>query len=106
MVRELFARYSDEQVSIGELARWLTDEQIPTRTGKTRWDRSTIWGMLRNPAYAGRAGFLKTGSTDRRAGGRRFPTDRGGRRPSPVVRWPRPRATSGPSARRSMTGEW
>jgi len=67
VVRELFRRYNDNQASIGELARWLTDEQIPTRTGKTRWDRSTIWGMLRNPAYAGRAGFLKTGSTDRRA---------------------------------------
>ena len=25
--------------------------------GKTRWDRSVIWAMLRNPAYAGRAVF-------------------------------------------------
>ena len=31
-----------------------------TRTGKHRWDRSVIWGMLRNPAYAGRAVFGKT----------------------------------------------
>ena len=33
---------------------------MPTRTGKHRWDRSVIWGMLRNPAYAGRAVFGKT----------------------------------------------
>ena len=31
-----------------------------TRTGKHRWDRSVVWGMLRNPAYAGRAVFGKT----------------------------------------------
>ena len=41
--------------------------RIPTSTGKARWDRSTIWGMLRNPAYAGRAAFLKTMRTDQRA---------------------------------------
>jgi site-specific DNA recombinase len=66
VVREVFRRYSDDQASIGELARWLTAQSIPTRTGKDRWDRSVIWAMLRNPAYAGRAGFLKTGTTDRR----------------------------------------
>jgi Recombinase zinc beta ribbon domain/Recombinase len=33
---------------------------VPTRTGKSRWDRSVIWAMLRNPAYAGRACFGKT----------------------------------------------
>jgi recombinase/recombinase-like zinc beta ribbon protein len=33
---------------------------VPTRTGKHRWDRSVIWGMLRNPAYAGTAVFGKT----------------------------------------------
>jgi site-specific DNA recombinase len=67
VVRELFRRYTDDQLSIGELARWLSAEGVPTRTGKASWDRSTIWGMLRNPAYAGRAAFSKTGSTDRRA---------------------------------------
>ena len=66
VVREVFRRYSDEQASIGELARWLTAEGVPTRTGKDRWDRSVIWAMLRNPAYVGRAAYLKTGTTDRR----------------------------------------
>ncbi|HKS52042.1 MAG TPA: recombinase family protein, partial [Pseudonocardiaceae bacterium] len=60
IVTELFRRYVDDGVAIAELARWLTATGVPTRTGKTRWDRSVIWGMLRNPAYAGRACFGKT----------------------------------------------
>ena len=60
LVAELFRRYADDGASIAELARWLTDSGVPTRTGKHRWDRSVIWGMLRNPAYAGRAVFGKT----------------------------------------------
>ena len=60
LVAELFRRYADEGASIAELTRWLTDQQVPTRTGKHRWDRSVVWGMLRNPAYAGTAVFGKT----------------------------------------------
>ena len=67
VVRELFRRYTEDQVSMADLVRWLGAEEIPTSTGKARWDRSTIWGMLRNPAYAGRAAFLKTVRTDQRA---------------------------------------
>ena len=67
IVRELFRRYTQDGCSIAELARWLSDQQIPTATGKTRWDRSTVWGMLRNPAYAGRAAFSKTMRTDQQA---------------------------------------
>jgi site-specific DNA recombinase len=59
LVVELFRRYTDDGASIGELARWLTASGMPTRTGKNRWDRSVVWGMLRNPAYAGRAMFGK-----------------------------------------------
>ena len=60
LVAELFRRYADDGASIADLARWLTEQQVPTRTGKHRWDRSVIWGMLRNSAYAGRAVFGKT----------------------------------------------
>jgi site-specific DNA recombinase len=60
LVAEMFRRYADDGASIADLARWLTSENVPTRTGKARWDRSVIWGMLRNPAYAGRAVFGKT----------------------------------------------
>src|SRR3954454_22833242 len=60
LVGELFGRYADDGASIADLARWLTEQGVPTRTGKHRWDRSVVWGMLRNPAYAGRAVFGKT----------------------------------------------
>jgi len=60
LVAEMFRRYADEAASIAGLARWLTGQGVPTRAGKGRWDRSVIWGMLRNPAYAGTAVFGKT----------------------------------------------
>jgi site-specific DNA recombinase len=68
IVAELFRRYADEGVAIAELARWLGSTGVPARTGKARWDRSTIWGMLRNPAYAGRACFGKTSRLSQPAG--------------------------------------
>ncbi len=60
IVTELFRRYVEDGVAIAELARWLTATAVPTPTGKSRWDRSVLWGMLRNPAYTGRACFGKT----------------------------------------------
>ena len=60
LVREVYRRYTDEGDSIADLARWLTDRGAPTRTGKTRWDRSVVWAMLRNPAYTGQAVYGKT----------------------------------------------
>ena len=54
LVAEMFRRYADDGAAIADLARWLTGQGVPTRTGKHRWDRSVVWAMLRNPAYAGR----------------------------------------------------
>ena len=65
VVRDVFARYAEQASSIGELARWLTDRGVRTRTGKTVWDRSTVWAMLRNPAYRGQAAFGKTKTAER-----------------------------------------
>src|SRR3990172_601256 len=66
VVRELFRHYVEEQESIAGLVRCLSAHEIPTANGKRRWDRSTLWGMLRNPAYCGRAAFGKTRQTDER----------------------------------------
>ena len=60
LVAEMFRRYADDGAAIAGLGRWLTARGVATRTGKERWDRSVIWGMLRNPAYAGTAVFGKT----------------------------------------------
>ncbi len=66
VVRELFRHYVEEHESIAGLVRWLGDKGVSTSTGKARWDRSTLWGMLRNPAYCGRAAFGKTRATNER----------------------------------------
>src|SRR6266699_16731 len=60
VVRLMFETYTQRGVSINAIARLLNELQIPTRSAKTRWERSTVWGILRNPAYAGKACFGKT----------------------------------------------
>lgn len=66
IVRQIFQWLVEEQQSIGEIVKNLNNEKIPTRNGASRWDRSTIWGMLRNPAYMGKAAYGKTESVERR----------------------------------------
>ena len=60
VVAELFRRYAGEATSLAALARWLTSQGVPTRTGRSRWDPTVVWGILRNPAYAGTAAYGKT----------------------------------------------
>src|SRR4051812_13149288 len=60
IVRRIFAWIGRERVSIGETCRRLQQEGIRPRSGKPAWDRSTVGGILRNPAYAGTAAFGKT----------------------------------------------
>ena len=62
-MREIFRRYLEEDESIAKIARWLTAQDVPTRTRATGWNNATIWGMLRNPVYAGRAAYGKTRAT-------------------------------------------
>jgi hypothetical protein len=68
LVAEMFRRYADDGATIADLARWLTSQGIPTRTGKHRWDRSVIWGMLRNPAYQRPRGIRQDPGHPRAAG--------------------------------------
>jgi site-specific DNA recombinase len=65
VVRKVFELYTQSGLCINAIAHRLNEEQIPTRTGATRWCRSTVWGMLRNPAYYGVACFGKTEQTER-----------------------------------------
>jgi site-specific DNA recombinase len=60
VVRRVYQAYTQQGLSINALARQLNEEHIPTRTGLARWERSTVWGVLRNPAYRGRACYGKT----------------------------------------------
>jgi site-specific DNA recombinase len=60
LVRQVFAWVGRDRQTIGEVCRRLTRAGEVTRTGKTVWDRSMVWGMLKNPAYIGTAAFGKT----------------------------------------------
>ena len=60
VVRLVFETYTQQGLSINAIARMLNERQIPTRTAKTRWERSTVWAILRNPAYQGKACYGKT----------------------------------------------
>jgi len=60
VVRQIFTWVGHERVSIQEVCRRLQQAEERTRTGKTTWDRTTVWGILKNPAYKGQAAFGKT----------------------------------------------
>jgi len=77
VVRQVFAAYTQEGESLRGITQRLNAGQVPTRK-RSRWDPSTIYKLLRNPAYAGRACFGKTGVGPRQQIQRRR---QGGRRP-------------------------
>jgi site-specific DNA recombinase len=60
VVRQIFELYSVQGLSIGAIARLMNERAVPTCKRRGRWERSTVWGMLRNPAYKGEACFGKT----------------------------------------------
>ena len=62
VVRQIFEWVGSERAGLWEVCRRLQVAGEQTRSGNKRWDRSTVWGILRNPAYKGAAAFGKTRS--------------------------------------------
>jgi len=60
VIRQVFDWVGHHRLTIGEVCRRLTQTGEVTRTGKTVWDRSVVWGIVKNPAYQGAAAFGKT----------------------------------------------
>src|SRR5713226_8317272 len=60
VVRQVYEHYTMTGWSIGAITRWLNQQRVATRKPGTRWERSMVWAMLRNPAYRGTACFGKT----------------------------------------------
>jgi site-specific DNA recombinase len=89
VVRTIFTWIGVDGHSIREVCRRLKTQQIPSPTGKSFWDPTTVWGILRNPAYVGRAEFGKTREVASRP---RLRTQRGrpshGRRPGSTEETP------------------
>jgi len=65
VVRRVYEMYTVEGLSIGEITRRINAEGIPTRKASARWERSTVWAVLRNSAYRGVACFGKTRASSR-----------------------------------------
>lgn len=78
VVRQVFQWYTQAPLSIGAITRRLNERGVPTRKGGPRWERSTVWAMLRNPAYRGRACFGKTRLSARQQSTNRTLRQRGG----------------------------
>src|SRR6202790_2091987 len=60
VVKQVYEMYTVENLSLGEIARRLNAQKAPTRKHGSRWERSTVWAILHNPAYRGAAAFGKT----------------------------------------------
>lgn len=59
-VRDLFRWVAVEGLTLAAVSRRLAEQNIPTRTGRRRWDQATIRGLLLNSAYYGQAEWGKT----------------------------------------------
>ena len=66
VVRQVFQWVGKEGCSIGQVCKRLRANNIATPNGKSWWDRTTVWGMLKNTAYKGQAAFGKTRVGERR----------------------------------------
>src|SRR6201987_3075624 len=88
VVQRMYAMYTVEGLSIAQIARRLNREGIAPRKA-SRWERSVVWGILRNPAYRGVACFGKTHLSARAQ--MRPQRRRGTTTPSNTAGHPRPR---------------
>jgi site-specific DNA recombinase len=82
IVQAVFRWVAFERLSISQVARRLAAQGILSPRGRAVWDPSTVWGMLRNPAYKGTAGYGK------RRNGPRLPKSRPQRNSSEQPRRP------------------
>jgi len=60
VVRQVFDWVARDRLSLHEVGRRLREAGVASPRGRDFWDPSTIWGLLKNPAYTGLAGFGKT----------------------------------------------
>jgi len=65
VVKEIYRLYTESFLSLGAVVKELNSRKIATRKGKERWTHTTVWAILRNPAYIGKACFGKTERTQR-----------------------------------------
>jgi len=59
VVRRIFGHYL-AGASLGQIANYLAEREIPSPTGKSRWGREAIGKLLRNEKYIGCVRLQKT----------------------------------------------
>jgi len=69
-VRWMYQWVGHDGCSLAEVVRRLHDCDVKTATGKDKWDRATIRGILLNPAYHGHARYGKERLVPRKPGKR------------------------------------
>lgn len=52
--------HAPQSLRYKHITRRLNERAVPTKKGAACWERSTVWAILRNPAYKGTACFGKT----------------------------------------------
>ena len=60
VVQKIFFWIGHERLTIGAVCRRLKEMEISSPKGKSYWDKSMLWGLLKNPVYKGQAAFGKT----------------------------------------------
>lgn len=60
VIQRIFEAIGRDGITIRGSCRKLMADGIPSPRGRKYWDPSTIWGILRNPAYMGVAGYGKS----------------------------------------------
>ena len=64
VVQKMFQWYVFEHLAVSAIARRLTEFGTVSREGLDYWNSSTVWYMLKNPAYKGHACYGKTASVE------------------------------------------
>lgn len=64
VVQKIFSWVGYDRLSLSAVCRRLKDENIQSQKGKSYWNRSVIWALLKNPAYKGLAAFGKTKASE------------------------------------------
>jgi len=59
-VRQIFAWAGQDRIPLQEICRRLQKQGILTPTGRGQWGRTSIWQILKNPAYKGQAAYGRT----------------------------------------------
>ncbi|HMJ48458.1 MAG TPA: recombinase family protein [Ferruginibacter sp.] len=66
VVKEIFKLYTEEFLSLRAIANQLSARKIATKKGSLHWERTSIWNILSNTAYIGKAYFGKWERTERK----------------------------------------